>query len=65
MSGDKQEQGERIWCVREYTGKGWTKCQHGKDTFFYARSRQHAKEQFMQRGLKQFLSSYLAAFPSD
>ncbi len=65
MSGDTQAPGEKIWAVREVSGKsGWSYCVHGHVRFFYARSRKHAKEQFIEGGYKQFESTRVTAVRS-
>ena len=62
MSGDTQAPGEKIWAVREVSGKsGWSYCVHGHVRFFYARTRKDAKEQFIKGGYKQFESTHVTA----
>ncbi len=61
MSGDVRAPGEKVWHVSEVSGHGYNRRQHGHTRVFYALSRKHAKEQFVQAGYKQFGSSRLTA----
>ncbi len=62
MSGDTQAPGEKIWAVREVSGKsGWSYCVHGHVRYFYATSRKDAKEQFIKGGYKLLISTRLTA----
>src|SRR5260221_13668127 len=62
MSGDTQASGEKIWAVREVSGKsGWRYCVHGHVRFFYAITRKDAKEQFIKGGYKQVASTRVTA----
>jgi len=44
---------------------GWSYCVHGHVRYFYATSRKHAKEQFIEGGYKQFESTRVTAVSED
>ncbi len=63
MSGDNQQQGEKLWEVRELTlgYSSGNRFQHGHTRFIYASSRRDAKKLFKQAGYKQFKNTRLTA----
>ncbi len=63
MSGDNQQQGEKLWEVRELTlgYSSWNRRQHGPTRLIYASYRRDAKNLFIQAGFKQFKNTRLTA----